>query len=83
MKQIIDELEKEVKKCQHCGGELTQAPWNTRVDILLCMNGNCVAYRRPAGHVAIEESFENFLNKMYSQASDLEERKRGKNLWRP
>ena len=77
-----EELEKEAMKCQHCGGKITQTPWNTRGDVLVCMNTHCVAYRRPVGHVSIELSFNDLLNKMYGQASDLKVKHKGGKLWR-
>jgi len=33
--------------CSICGEEMNRAPWNDVVDVLICNNGSCPAFKRP------------------------------------
>ena len=41
--------------CKVCGKPITQEPWNTKCDILVCDNGQCGECRAPVGTVLLLE----------------------------
>jgi len=47
--QAIRGLHAEPKACSSCGGMMTPMLWNSRVDIYLCNDSGCPAFRNPQG----------------------------------
>jgi len=71
---LTEEKEEELEPNRTCGGdcrsELTQIPWNTSVDMLVCLHGNCTRYRQPQGSIYTDRgNMEAVVQAMYSRSA--------------
>jgi len=50
-------------KCCSCGKDLQQIVWNTKGDLLVCVNSLCYKYRTPQGSVENERTYKELGDK--------------------
>ena len=50
-------------KCCSCGKNLQQIVWNTKGDLLICVNSLCYKYRTPQGSVENERTYKELGDK--------------------